>query len=43
METARDLIVYLETQTEVGQTVQVQVIRDGREQTVAVRLRELTQ
>ncbi len=39
----QDLIVLLETQTEVGQTVRVTVIRDGREQTVNVELRELVQ
>ena len=43
IETDRDLIVYLETQTAVGQTVQVTIIRDGQEQTVAATLGELPQ
>lgn len=41
METRRDLIVYLETQTAVGQQVNVTIIRDGAEQTIAVTLQEL--
>ena len=43
IETERDLIVYLETQTEVGQTVKVTIIRDGRKQTLPVKLGELPQ
>lgn len=43
ISSVRDLIVYLETQTRVGQTVKVKIIRDGNEQTVEVRLRELPQ
>ena len=43
IETDRDLIVYLETQTEVGQTVTVTLIRDGQEQTLPVTLAELPQ
>jgi S1-C subfamily serine protease len=41
VETFRDLIVYLETNTQVGETVQVTVIRDGQEQVVPVTLQEL--
>lgn len=40
-KTYRDVIVYLETQTFVGDTVNVTVIRDGKEQTVPVLLVEL--
>ena len=36
----RDLTLYLDTQTEVGQTVQVAVWRDGRELILAVTLAE---
>lgn len=36
--TLQDLIVYLETQTEVGQMVSVTLVRDGREMTVDVQL-----
>ncbi|NJN66531.1 MAG: trypsin-like serine protease [Chloroflexaceae bacterium] len=43
VSSVRDLMVLLETQTAVGQTVQVTVVRDGREQTVPVTLRELAQ
>jgi S1-C subfamily serine protease len=39
--TRQDLIVYLETETRVGETVQVAIVRDGRAQTVAVTLGEL--
>ncbi len=39
--TTRELLVYLETETQVGETVQVKVIRDGREQIVPVTLAEL--
>jgi S1-C subfamily serine protease len=39
--TSQDLIVYLETQTQVGETVQVKVLRDGREQVLPVTLAEL--
>lgn len=39
--TSQDLLVYLETETQVGETVQVKVIRDGREQVVPVTLAEL--
>ncbi|MGQ9630840.1 MAG: S1C family serine protease [bacterium] len=40
---SRDLIVYLESKTQVGGTVKVTLIRDGREMTVAVTLAELPQ
>lgn len=40
-ESYRDLIVYLETQTSVGDTVNVTVIRDGKEQIIPVVLAEL--
>ncbi len=39
--TSQDLIVYLETQTQVGETVRVKVLRDGREQVLPVTLAEL--
>ncbi|HWQ15497.1 MAG TPA: trypsin-like peptidase domain-containing protein [Roseiflexaceae bacterium] len=39
--TRRDLIVYLETETRVGETVQVTIVRDGQEQVVPVTLGEL--
>jgi S1-C subfamily serine protease len=41
--TVQDLIVYLETQTRVGETVDVTVIRDGEEVVVPVELVELAQ
>lgn len=41
MTTRRDLIVYLETETRVGETVQVTIVRDGQEQVVQVTLGEL--
>ncbi|GAB4433944.1 MAG: trypsin-like peptidase domain-containing protein [Chloroflexi bacterium OHK40] len=39
--TRQDLIVYLETRTRVGETVQVTIVRDGQEQVVPVTLGEL--
>ncbi len=39
----KDLTVYLETQTVVGDTVQVTVLRDGQEMTFAVTLEERPQ
>lgn len=39
--TSQELLVYLETETQVGETVQVTFIRDGREQTLPVTLTEL--
>ncbi|WP_298406072.1 trypsin-like peptidase domain-containing protein [uncultured Chloroflexus sp.] len=39
--TTQELLVYLETETKVGETVQVTFIRDGREQTLPVTLAEL--
>jgi len=36
----RDLMRYLDTQTQVGQTIQVTVWRDGQEQTIPVTLQE---
>jgi S1-C subfamily serine protease len=36
--TSRDLTLYLDTQTEVGQTVTLTVVRDGQEQTIEVTL-----
>lgn len=36
----RDLVRYLDTQTEVGQSIQLTVWREGQEQTVAVTLQE---
>ncbi len=38
--TLRELTVYLDTQTQVGQRVEVRLIRDGREMTVTVTLGE---
>jgi S1-C subfamily serine protease len=43
VSTVRDLIVYLETNTEVGETVDVTVFRDGKKQDVPVKLLELAQ
>jgi S1-C subfamily serine protease len=40
IQTSRDLNLYLDTQTQVGQAVQVTVIRDGEEQTFDVTLVE---
>jgi S1-C subfamily serine protease len=36
----QDLTIYLETQTKVGQAIQVTVMRDGREMTLEVQLAE---
>ena len=36
----QELTVYLETQTKVGDNVQVAIVRDGQEQTLAVTLGE---
>lgn len=36
----RELTVYLETETQVGDTVEVTIIRDGEEQTIQVTLAE---
>ncbi|HEU4329144.1 MAG TPA: trypsin-like peptidase domain-containing protein [Roseiflexaceae bacterium] len=38
----RDMLVYLETRTTVGQTVRVAIVRDGQEQEVSVTLTEAT-
>jgi len=38
MQRSRDLIAYLETETRVGDTVQVTIIRDGEEMTIPVTL-----
>jgi S1-C subfamily serine protease len=43
MTSFRDLTVYLETETQVGDTVDVTVIRDGREESVPVTLAERPQ
>jgi S1-C subfamily serine protease len=40
IQTSRDLNLYLDTQAQVGQTVQVTAIRDGQEQTFSVTLAE---
>jgi S1-C subfamily serine protease len=40
LETSRDLTLYLDTETDVGQTVTVTFIRDGQEQTLQVTLGE---
>jgi S1-C subfamily serine protease len=40
VRTGRDLIRYVDTQVEVGETIQVTLWRDGREQTIAVTLSE---
>jgi S1-C subfamily serine protease len=37
---AQELTIYLETQTTVGQAIQVTVMRDGREMTIEVQLAE---
>jgi S1-C subfamily serine protease len=41
--TLEELTVYLETQTQVGDTVSLTIIRDGQEQTVQMRLAERSQ
>lgn len=38
IERAKDLIAYLETETRVGDTVEVSIIRDGEEMTIPVTL-----
>jgi S1-C subfamily serine protease len=38
VSTFQDLTVYLETKTRSGETVTVTVVRDGKEQTIRVRL-----
>ena len=38
LRTSRDLTLYLDTQTEVGQAVTLTVVRDGQEQTIEVTL-----
>jgi S1-C subfamily serine protease len=40
IRTSRDLNLYLDTRTQVGQTVRVTVIREGEEQTFDVTLAE---
>jgi S1-C subfamily serine protease len=40
IQTSRDLNLYLDTQAQVGQTVQVTAIREGEEQTFSVTLAE---
>ncbi|MBC8444656.1 MAG: PDZ domain-containing protein, partial [Chloroflexi bacterium] len=40
LRTLQDLLIYLDTQTAVGQTVELSIIRDGREQTIQVSLSE---
>jgi S1-C subfamily serine protease len=37
------MTIYLETQTTVGDTAELTVLRDGKELTVSVRLGELPQ
>jgi len=39
----RELTVYLETETQVGDTVEVTIIRDGKEQNVQLTLAERLQ
>jgi len=38
IESQQDLMVYLETQTNIGDTVMLSIIRDGKEQSVSVTL-----
>jgi S1-C subfamily serine protease len=40
MVDSREFVVYLETQTQVGDTVHVTIIRDGKEQAIQVTLTE---
>jgi S1-C subfamily serine protease len=40
MKTERDLVLYLDTQAEIGQTSLVTLWRDGKQMTVPVRLTE---
>jgi S1-C subfamily serine protease len=41
--TSQELMVYLETNTQVGDTVNVKVMRDGQERLIPVPLAERTQ
>ncbi|RLC99927.1 MAG: 2-alkenal reductase [Chloroflexi bacterium] len=43
MTTSKEFVAYLETETEVGDTVAVTIVRDGEEQTVQVTLGERPQ
>jgi len=40
VEDQRDLTIYLEENTQIGQTVQLSVVRDGEEMTVPITLAE---
>jgi S1-C subfamily serine protease len=40
VDTLQDLLVYLETQTSIGDTVELTIIRDGQEQNLRVTLEE---
>ena len=40
IESLRDLTIYLDTQTQIGETVQVTYVRDGQEETAPVTLTE---
>ncbi|MCB0065430.1 MAG: PDZ domain-containing protein, partial [Caldilineaceae bacterium] len=41
--TSQELMVYLETNTQVGDTVHVNVVRDGEEHVISIQLTERTQ
>ena len=43
MTTSKEFVAYLETETQVGDTVAVTIVRDGEEQTVQVTLGERPQ
>jgi S1-C subfamily serine protease len=40
MDRPKDLIAYLETETQIGDTIQVTIIRDGEEMTLPLTLGE---
>jgi S1-C subfamily serine protease len=40
LRTLQDLLIYLDTETAVGQTVELSIVRDGRERTIQVSLSE---
>jgi S1-C subfamily serine protease len=43
LQTSRDLTMYLDTQTEVGQAVELTIVRDGQEMTIEATLGERPQ
>jgi S1-C subfamily serine protease len=43
LQTSRDLTMYLDTQTEIGQTVKLSIVREGQEMTIEAKLGERPQ